>query len=69
MAESDRRLPVSLLVAGLVAIAVVSMVVDRRGVIERGRELPAWLGSLLDVAAPVQNAVALPFEAARDTSQ
>jgi rod shape-determining protein MreC len=67
MAESDRRLPVSLLVAGLVAIAVVSMVVDRRGVIERGRELPAWLGSLLDVAAPVQDAVALPFEAARDT--
>jgi rod shape-determining protein MreC len=67
MAESDRRLPVSLLVAGLVAVAVVSMVVDRRGVIERGREFPAWLGSLLDIAAPVQDAIALPFEAARDT--
>ena len=66
MAESDRRLPVSLLVAGLVAVAVVSMVVDRRGVIERGREFPAWLGSFLDIAAPVQDAVALPFEVARD---
>lgn len=66
MAESARRLPVSLLVAGLVAIAVVSMVVDRRGVIERGREFPAWLGSLLDIAAPIQDAVALPFEAVRD---
>jgi len=67
MAESDRRLPISLIVAGLVAIAVVSMVVDRRGVIERGREFPAWLGSLLDIAAPVQDAVAMPFEAVRDT--
>ena len=57
MAESDRRLPVSLLVAALVAIAVVSMVVDRRAVLEGGRALPAWLGSVLDVAAPVQDAV------------
>jgi len=66
MADSDRRLPVSLLVAALIAVAVVSMVVDRRGVIAGGREFPAWLGSLLDVAAPVQDAVAMPFEAVRD---
>jgi rod shape-determining protein MreC len=66
MADSDRRLPVSLLVAALVALAVVSMVVDRRAVLEGGRAFPAWLGSLLDAAAPVQDAVAKPFEAVRD---
>jgi rod shape-determining protein MreC len=66
MAESDRRLPVSLLVAVLVAIAVVSMVVDRRAVLEGGRALPGWLGSVLDITAPVQDAVAMPFDAVRN---
>ena len=67
MADSDRRLPISLIAAGLVAVAVVSMVVDRRAVIEGGRAFPGWLGSLLDVAAPVQDAIAVPFEAVRNT--
>jgi rod shape-determining protein MreC len=66
MAEFHRRLPVPLLVAGLIALAVVSMVVDRRAVLRGGRELPAWAGAIMDVAAPVQNAVAMPFEAIRD---
>jgi len=66
MAESSRRLPVSLFVAGLIAVAVVSMVVDRRAAMRGGRELPAWMGVVMDVAAPVQKAVAMPFEAVRD---
>ena len=63
MAEFHRRLPISLLVAGLVALAVVTMVVDHRAVMSRSRELPAWAGVVMDVAAPVQKAVAMPFEA------
>lgn len=66
MADSDRRLPISLLATGLVAVAVVSMVVDRRAVIAGGREFPAWVGSILDGAAPIQNAIAMPYEAVRD---
>ena len=66
MAESPRRLSVSLFVAGLVAVAVVSMVVDRRAAMRGGRELPAWAGAIMDVAAPVQKAVAMPFEAVRN---
>jgi rod shape-determining protein MreC len=65
MAEFHRRLPISLLVAGLIAVAVVSMVVDRRAVISGSRDLPAWAGAIMDVAAPVQKAVAMPFEAIR----
>jgi rod shape-determining protein MreC len=65
MAEFHRRLPISLLVAGLVALAVVSMVVDHRAVMGGSRELPAWAGVVMDVAAPVQKAVAMPFEAIR----
>jgi rod shape-determining protein MreC len=63
MAEFHRRLPISLLVAGLIALAVVTMVVDHRAVMSRSRELPAWAGVVMDVAAPVQKAVAMPFEA------
>jgi actin-like ATPase involved in cell morphogenesis len=66
MGEFPRRLPLPLLVAGLIAIAVVSMVVDRRAVMNSGRDLPGWLGAVLDVAAPLQKAVAMPFESVRD---
>jgi rod shape-determining protein MreC len=66
MAESPRRLPVSLLVAGLIAVAVGSMVVDRRALLGGDRELPAWAGLFTDAAAPVQNAVAMPFEMIRN---
>jgi rod shape-determining protein MreC len=66
MAVFPRRLPVSLLVAGLVAVAVVSMVVDRRALTGGGRELPIWAGVVMDAAAPLQRAVAAPFDAIRD---
>ena len=65
MAEFHRRLPISLLAAGLIAVAVVSMVVDRRALMRGSRELPAWAGAVMDVAAPIQKAVAMPFDAMR----
>jgi rod shape-determining protein MreC len=66
MSEFPRRLPVPILAALLGAIAVVSMVVDRRAEMGSGRDLPVWLGAVMDVAAPVQKAVAIPFDAVRN---
>jgi len=65
MAEFHRRLPLPFIVAGLIAVTVVSMVVDRRSVLNGGRDLPGWVGALMDVAAPVQKAIAMPFSAIR----
>jgi rod shape-determining protein MreC len=65
MPEFRRRLFFSLLIAGLIAAAVVTMVVDRRAVARRGRDLPTWVGTVLDIAVPIQKAVAMPFDAVR----
>jgi rod shape-determining protein MreC len=67
MDEFRRRLSTSLIVAGIVAATIVTMVLDRRAVERGGRDLPAWIGAVLDVAAPVQKAVAVPIEAVRGT--
>ena len=66
MAEFRSRVILALLVAGLVGIALVNMVVDRRGLSEGGRELSWWSGLVLDVAVPVQKAVSVPFDFFRD---
>jgi len=63
MAEFRSRIRLSFLVVLLIAVATVSMVVDRRAMMSGSRELPAWAGAIMDVAAPVQKAVAMPFEA------
>jgi rod shape-determining protein MreC len=67
MDDLRRRLSTSLIIAGIVAAAIVTMVLDRRDVERGGRDLPAWLGAVIDVAAPVQKVVAIPFEAVRGT--
>lgn len=41
------------------------MVLDRRAVERGGRDLPAWIGTVMDVAAPVQKVVAVPFKTVR----
>jgi len=66
MAQFRNRTPLSALIAGLVALAVVAMVVDRRSVLRSGSELSGWAGSVLDVAVPVEQMIALPFELTRD---
>ena len=38
-----------------------------RAALRPGRELPGWSGSVLDLAVPVQQMIALPFEWTRDT--
>ncbi len=66
MADYRSRLPVSVMAAGLCALALVAMVVDRRALGERGR-LSRVGGAVLDLAAPVQKMIALPFGLTRDT--
>ena len=65
MGEFRSRLSISLLTAGLVAIALVTMVADRRSGLESGRKLPFWAGAILDAAVPVQKAIALPVDLMR----
>jgi len=63
MAEFRNRTPVTALVVGLVAFAVVAMVVDRRSTPGGPeRELSGWTGAVLDVAAPVQKLISFPFD-------
>jgi len=69
MAQSRIRTPLSALVAGLVALTIVAMVVDRRSALRGGSELSGWTGSVLDIAVPVQTLVAMPFEFVRDAWQ
>jgi rod shape-determining protein MreC len=66
MFEFRTRVFFAFLVAGLLGIALVNMVVDRRAFSAGGRELPWWSGAVLDVAVPVQKMVAVPFDFARD---
>jgi rod shape-determining protein MreC len=67
MAEFRNRSPVTALVVGLVAFAVVAMVVDRRSAPGGPeRELSGWSGAILDIAAPVQKMIAFPFELTQD---
>jgi rod shape-determining protein MreC len=60
------RLRIAILVAGLVSVAVVSMVWDRRALLGGGRELPWGAGVVLDVTVPVQKMVAMPVDFVRD---
>jgi rod shape-determining protein MreC len=63
MAEFRNRTPMTALAVGLVAFAVIAMVVDRRSTPGGPEhELSGWSGAILDIAAPVQKMVSFPFE-------
>jgi rod shape-determining protein MreC len=66
MAEFRSRTPLSALLVGLVAFAVVAMVVDRRSMLDPDRERSGWTGAVFDIAAPIQKVIASPFEFLRD---
>jgi len=65
MTEFRSRVFIAFLAVGLVGIALVNMVVDRRAFGEGGRELSWWSGIVLDAAVPVQKMIAVPFDLAR----
>ncbi|MDH3213035.1 MAG: rod shape-determining protein MreC [Myxococcales bacterium] len=57
---------IAMLVIALVAVALVSMVSDRRALMAGGRELPWGAGAILDLAVPVQKLIAMPAGIVRD---
>jgi rod shape-determining protein MreC len=65
MTDYRSRVFIGFLAVGLVGVALVNMVVDRRAVSGGGRELSWWSGLVLDVAVPVQKMVAVPLDLAR----
>ncbi len=69
MVETHNRVRLTLLVVALVGFTTVTMVVDRRALRDRARELPPWAGPVLDVAAPVQRALSYPVDWVRDRWQ
>lgn len=66
MGENQSRIRVSVVVGALVALALFTMVSDRRALQQGVRELPSWAGGLLDLAVPVQRVVAMPVDAVRE---
>jgi rod shape-determining protein MreC len=66
MGEFGRRVRIAMLVIALVAVALVSMVSDRRALMAGGRELPWGAGTILDLAVPVQKLIAMPAGFVRD---
>jgi rod shape-determining protein MreC len=65
MTEIRSRVLLAGLTALLVGVALINMVIDRRALAQGGRELAWWSGLALDIAAPIQKVVALPFDLAR----
>ena len=62
-----KRMSAPIAFGALILLATVTMVTDRRALRESaGRELPWWQGVLLEVAIPLQKAVAAPFDAVAD---
>lgn len=66
MGEFGRRVRTAVLVVALVAAALVSMVSDHRAWMTGERELPWGSGAILDIAVPIQKAIAMPADFARD---
>ncbi len=66
MGEIRSRIVFSLLIAALVAVATISMVVDRRTRLGGESLLPGWSRFVLDAAVPLQKMMTLPFDGARD---
>jgi len=66
MTEIRSRVLLAGLAAVLVGFALINMVVDRHALAEGGREHAWWSGLVLDVAVPIQKALAKPFALVSD---
>lgn len=66
MPDLWKRLRVPLVFAGLVVLAMVTMVTDHRALRGGGRDLPWWSAFFLDAAVPVQEMLATPADGIRE---
>lgn len=62
MGEFGRRVRIVILATALVAVALVSMVSDRRALLDGRAELPWGVGAFVDVARSLQEIITLPVD-------
>ena len=62
MGEFGRRVRTVILATALVAVALVSMVSDRRALLDGRAELPWGVGAFVDVARSLQEIITLPVD-------
>ncbi len=67
MGDFGRRIRTAILVAALVAVALVSMVSDRRALLDGGREPPWGVGALVDAARSLQKIISMPIDFVGDS--
>jgi rod shape-determining protein MreC len=65
MPDLVKRIGGPILFGLLALVAVITMVSDRRSLAEGGRDLPWWQGLVLEIAVPIQDAVAAPVDGVR----
>jgi rod shape-determining protein MreC len=65
LADLLKRIGAPLTFGVLALLAVVTMVSDRRSLSEGGRDLPWWQAVMLEIAVPIQDAVAAPVDGLR----
>lgn len=65
MPDLLKRIGGPLLFGALALVAVVTMVSDRRSLVEGGRDLPWWQAVMLEIAVPIQDLVGAPVDGVR----
>ncbi len=65
MPDLLKRIGAPILFGLLALVAVTTMVSDRRSLAEGGRDLPWWQAVMLEIAVPVQDALAAPADGIR----
>jgi rod shape-determining protein MreC len=60
-----KRIAAPLTFGVLALMAVITMVSDRRSLAEGGRDLPWWQAVMLEIAVPIQDAIAAPVDGVR----
>jgi rod shape-determining protein MreC len=59
-----KRMAAPIAFGALILLATITMVTDRRALMENaGRDLPWWQGLLLEITVPIQKALAAPVDA------
>ena len=66
MPDLLKRIGAPILFGLLALVAVVTMVSDRRSLAQGGRDLPWWQAVMLEIAVPIQGAVAAPVDGIRE---
>jgi rod shape-determining protein MreC len=66
MPDLLKRIGAPILFGLLALAAVITMVSDRRSLAEGGRDLPWWQAFMLEIAVPIQDAVAAPVDGIRE---